>query len=55
MIIQIKTTPNGVVFIKSESYLFCFNDHLFLYLPYVILPIALLLLSLLLTLLLPPN
>ena len=33
----------GVVFIKSESYLIYFNDHLFLYLPYVILPIALLL------------
>ena len=32
-----------VGFIKSESYLFCFNDHLFLCLPYVVLPIALLL------------
>ena len=29
----------GVVFIKSESYLFCFNDHLFLCLPYFVFPI----------------
>ena len=28
---------------RVKSYLFCFNDHLFLCLPYVILPIALLL------------